>query len=62
MKYYLTMAMLGLLMGGLCLVLEVHPTSSPGIAMFGLFGAHEHGGGAAVWQGACEAMLEGMLA
>ncbi len=38
MRYYLTFVMLGLLMGGLCLLLEVH-TAAPSVAMTGLFGA-----------------------
>lgn len=38
MRYYLTFVMLGLLMGGLCLLLEVH-TAAPAVAMTGLFGA-----------------------
>ncbi|SDD07314.1 hypothetical protein SAMN05428966_103130 [Massilia sp. PDC64] len=38
MRYYLTFVMLGLLMAGLCLVLEVH-TAMPAVAMTGLFGA-----------------------
>jgi hypothetical protein len=41
MKYYLTFVLFGLLMGGLCVVLQVHPSSSPGVAMFSLFSAHE---------------------
>lgn len=41
MKYYLTLAVFGLMMGGLCVILQVHPTASPGIAMFSLFSAHE---------------------
>jgi hypothetical protein len=40
MRYYLTFAMLGLLMGGLCIVLEVH-TAAPAVAMMGLFGASD---------------------
>jgi hypothetical protein len=32
--------MLGLLMGGLCLLLEVH-TAAPSVAMTGLFGASD---------------------
>jgi hypothetical protein len=38
MRYYLTFVMLALLMGGLCLLLEVH-TAAPSVAMTGLFGA-----------------------
>ena len=41
MKYYLTFVLFGLLMGGLCVVLQVHPATSPGIAMFSLFSAHD---------------------
>lgn len=41
MKYYLTFAVFGLLMGGLCMILQVHPTPAPGIAMFSLFSAHD---------------------
>lgn len=44
MRYYLTFVGLGLLMGGLCLLLQIHPTPPPAIAMMGLFGAHEHEG------------------
>jgi xanthosine utilization system XapX-like protein len=40
MRYYLTFVMLGLLMGGLCLLLEVH-TAAPSVAMTGLFGASD---------------------
>lgn len=40
MRYYLTFALLGLLMGGLCIVLEVH-TAAPAVAMMGLFGASD---------------------
>jgi len=40
MKYYLSWVALGLLMGGLVLLLEVHALQSPGMAMIGLFGAH----------------------
>jgi xanthosine utilization system XapX-like protein len=40
MRYYLTFVMLGLLMGGLCLLLEVH-MPVPAVAMTGLFGASE---------------------
>lgn len=38
MRYYLTFVVLGLLMGALCLLLEVH-TAAPSVAMTGLFGA-----------------------
>jgi xanthosine utilization system XapX-like protein len=38
MRYYLTFVMLGLLMGALCLLLEVH-FAAPSVAMTGLFGA-----------------------
>lgn len=38
MRYYLTFVMLALLMGGLCVLLEVH-TAAPSVAMTGLFGA-----------------------
>lgn len=44
MRYYLTFVGLGLLMGGLCLLLQIHPTPPPAIAMMGLFGAHAHEG------------------
>lgn len=40
MRYCLTFVMLGLLMGGLCIVLEVH-TAAPAVAMMGLFGASD---------------------
>lgn len=40
MRYYLTFVMLGLLMGGLCVVLEVYATA-PAVAMTGLFGASD---------------------
>jgi hypothetical protein len=40
MRYYLTFVMLALLMGGLCLMLEVH-TAVPAVAMTGLFGASD---------------------
>jgi hypothetical protein len=40
MRYYLTFVMLGLLMGGLCLLLEVH-TAESAVAMTGLFGASD---------------------
>ena len=38
MRYYLTFVVLGLLMGALCLLLEVQ-TAAPSVAMTGLFGA-----------------------
>jgi xanthosine utilization system XapX-like protein len=38
MRYYLTLVTLGLLMGALFLLLEVHP-AAPTVAMTGLFGA-----------------------
>jgi xanthosine utilization system XapX-like protein len=38
MRYYLTFVMLGLLMGALCLLLELG-TAAPSVAMLGLFGA-----------------------
>jgi xanthosine utilization system XapX-like protein len=38
MRYYLTFVLLGLLMGALCLLLEVQ-TAAPSVAMTGLFGA-----------------------
>ena len=38
MRYYLTFVVLGLLMGALCLLLEVQ-TAAPAVAMTGLFGA-----------------------
>jgi xanthosine utilization system XapX-like protein len=37
MRYYMTFVMLGLLLGGLCLLLEVRP-AAPTVAMTGLFG------------------------
>jgi xanthosine utilization system XapX-like protein len=40
MRYYLSFVALGLLMGGVCLLLEIHATPPPAIAMIGLFGAH----------------------
>ncbi|MFJ1466820.1 hypothetical protein [Massilia orientalis] len=40
MRYYLTFVMLGLQMGGLCIVLEVH-TAAPAVAMMGMFGASD---------------------
>jgi xanthosine utilization system XapX-like protein len=40
MRYYLAFVGLGLLMGGLCVLLNVHTTPPPAIAMVGLFGAH----------------------
>jgi len=38
MRYYLTFVMLGLLMGGLWMLLEV-PPAAPAVVMTGLFGA-----------------------
>ncbi|KQV37787.1 hypothetical protein [Massilia sp. Root335] len=38
MRYYVTFVMLGLLLGGLCLLLDVRP-AAPTVAMPGLFGA-----------------------
>jgi xanthosine utilization system XapX-like protein len=38
MRYYLAFVMLGLLMGALCLLLEVR-MAAPSVAMTGLFGA-----------------------
>lgn len=38
MRYYLTFVLLGLLMGAVCLLLEVQVTA-PSFAMTGLFGA-----------------------
>jgi xanthosine utilization system XapX-like protein len=40
MRYYLSFVALALLMGGVCLLLEIHATPPPAIAMIGLFGAH----------------------
>jgi xanthosine utilization system XapX-like protein len=40
MRYYLSFVALGLLMGGVCLLLEIHVAPPPAIAMIGLFGAH----------------------
>jgi len=40
MRYYLSFVALGLLMGGVCLLLEIHRVPSPAMAMVGLFGAH----------------------
>lgn len=40
MRYYLSFVALGLLMGALCLLLEMHMMSPPALAMIGLFGAH----------------------
>lgn len=40
MKYYLSWVALGLLMGGLVMLLEVHAVQPAGIATIGLFGAH----------------------
>jgi hypothetical protein len=40
MRYYLTFVMLGLLMGSLCLLLEVQ-TAESAVAMTGLFGASD---------------------
>jgi hypothetical protein len=42
MKYYLSVVLFALVMGGLGVLLKPHPTPVPGIAMIGLFGAH-HG-------------------
>jgi hypothetical protein len=38
MRYYLGSVVFGLLMGGLCIVFELH-RAAPGLAMIGLFGA-----------------------
>jgi len=38
-RYYLSFVALGLLMGALCLLLEMHLMSPPALAMIGLFGA-----------------------
>lgn len=46
MRYYLSFVALGLLMGGVCLVLEFH-AAPPAMAMIGLFGAHGDVAGAA---------------
>lgn len=40
MRYYLSFVALGLLMGALCLLLEMHMVPPPALAMIGLFGAH----------------------
>lgn len=40
MRYYLSFVALGLLMGALCLLLEIQMMSPPALAMIGLFGAH----------------------
>ena len=42
MRYYLSFVALGLLMGALCLLLEIQMMSPPALAMIGLFGAHEN--------------------
>ena len=46
MRYYLSLVALGLLMGGVCLVLEFH-AAPPAMAMIGLFGAYGNLTGAA---------------
>jgi hypothetical protein len=43
MRYYLAFVLLGLLMAGVCVVLEVHTTPSA-LATVGLFGANEDDG------------------
>ena len=40
MRYYLSLVALGLLMGGVLLLLEIHATLPPAMAVIGLFGAH----------------------
>jgi xanthosine utilization system XapX-like protein len=40
MRYYLSLVALGLLMGGVLLLLEIHATPPPAMAVIGLFGAH----------------------
>ena len=40
MRYYLSFVALGLLMGALCLLLEIQMMSPPALAMIGLFGAY----------------------
>ena len=51
MRYYVGFVVFGLLMGGVCALLEFHPVPPPAIAMIGLFGAHEDG--AAMAAGPC---------
>jgi xanthosine utilization system XapX-like protein len=38
MRYYLSFVALGLLMGGMCLLLDIHRVPPPAMAMIGLFG------------------------
>jgi xanthosine utilization system XapX-like protein len=46
-RYYLSFVALGLLMGGVCLVLEFHAAAPPAMAMIGLFGAQVGAAGVA---------------
>lgn len=41
MKYYLTSVVFALLMGAVCVMLQPHPFPQPGIAVTGLFSAHD---------------------
>jgi xanthosine utilization system XapX-like protein len=45
MRYYLSLVALGLLMGGVLLLLEIHTAPPPAMAVIGLFGAHGAGTG-----------------
>jgi hypothetical protein len=46
MKYYLSVVLFALVMGGLGVLLKPHPVPVPGIAMMGLFGVQHE-----AWQG-----------
>jgi len=40
MRFYLTFVVFGLLMFGLCVMLQPHALPQPGVSMSSLFGAH----------------------